>query len=108
MAARACGLVSLEPSKVSKAVTSNFCPHDFDAYIYYVANVSSFSERFQILQIAEILKDRLSWFRDCRSLEIFTMFPAGNGGTIELLCTQVDGVIYHYYYVSIQVPISEN
>ncbi|KAL3653029.1 hypothetical protein CASFOL_002710 [Castilleja foliolosa] len=53
VAARACGLVSLEPTK-----------------------------------IAEILKDRPSWFRDCRNLEIFTMFPAGNGGTIELLYTQ--------------------
>ncbi|EPS63713.1 hypothetical protein M569_11070, partial [Genlisea aurea] len=53
VAARACGLVSLEPTK-----------------------------------IAEILKDRVSWFRDCRSVEVFTMFPAGNGGTIELLYTQ--------------------
>ncbi|KAI3461429.1 hypothetical protein Pfo_018092 [Paulownia fortunei] len=53
VAARACGLVSLEPTK-----------------------------------IAEILKDRPSWFRDCRSLEVFTMFSAGNGGTIELLYTQ--------------------
>ncbi|KAK9940123.1 hypothetical protein M0R45_016797 [Rubus argutus] len=53
VAARACGLVSLEPTK-----------------------------------IAEILKDRPSWFRDCRSLEVFTMFPAGNGGTIELIYTQ--------------------
>ncbi|CAL0304075.1 unnamed protein product [Lupinus luteus] len=53
VAARACGLVSLEPMK-----------------------------------IAEILKDRLSWFRECRSLEVFTMFPAGNGGTIELVYTQ--------------------
>ncbi|XP_022729816.1 homeobox-leucine zipper protein REVOLUTA-like isoform X2 [Durio zibethinus] len=54
VAARACGLVSLEPTK-----------------------------------IAEILKDRPSWFRDCRNLEVFTMFPAGNGGTIELVYTQV-------------------
>ncbi|GLU02492.1 hypothetical protein SLE2022_197410 [Rubroshorea leprosula] len=53
VAARACGLVSLEPTK-----------------------------------IAEILKDRPSWFRDCRNLEVFTMFPSGNGGTIELLYTQ--------------------
>ncbi|XP_040992555.1 homeobox-leucine zipper protein REVOLUTA-like [Juglans microcarpa x Juglans regia] len=53
VAARACGLVSLEPTKIS-----------------------------------EILKDRPSWFRDCRSLEVFTMFPAGNGGTIELVYTQ--------------------
>ncbi|XP_044504279.1 homeobox-leucine zipper protein REVOLUTA-like [Mangifera indica] len=54
VAARACGLVSLEPTK-----------------------------------IAEILKDRPSWFRDCRSLGVFTMFPAGNAGTIELVYTQV-------------------
>ncbi|XP_073101390.1 homeobox-leucine zipper protein HOX9 isoform X2 [Elaeis guineensis] len=53
VAARACGLVSLEPAK-----------------------------------IVEILKDRPSWFRDCRSLEVFTMFPAGNGGTIELVYMQ--------------------
>ncbi|KAI7747100.1 hypothetical protein M8C21_006788, partial [Ambrosia artemisiifolia] len=53
VAARACGLVSLEPTK-----------------------------------IVEILKDRPSWFRDCRSLEVFTMFPAGNGGTIELVYMQ--------------------
>ncbi|MFQ6638871.1 hypothetical protein Gotur_014966 [Gossypium turneri] len=53
VAARACGLVSLEPVK-----------------------------------IAEILKDRPSWSRDCRNLEVFTMFPAGNGGTIELVYAQ--------------------
>ncbi|KAJ4910967.1 Homeobox-leucine zipper protein REVOLUTA [Raphanus sativus] len=53
VAARACGLVSLEPVK-----------------------------------IAEILKDRPSWYRDCRSLEVYTMFPAGNGGTIELVYMQ--------------------
>ncbi|KAL5977387.1 Homeobox-leucine zipper protein hox32 [Asimina triloba] len=53
VAARACGLVSLEPSKV-----------------------------------AEILKDRPSWFRDCRCLEIVSVLPAGNGGTIELIYMQ--------------------
>jgi homeobox-leucine zipper protein len=42
------------------------------------------------MKIAEILKDRPSWFRDCRSLEVFTMFPAGNGGTIELVYMQVN------------------
>jgi homeobox-leucine zipper protein len=41
------------------------------------------------MQIVEILKDRPSWFRDCRSLEVFTMFPAGNGGTIELVYMQM-------------------
>ncbi|TVU30349.1 hypothetical protein EJB05_21965 [Eragrostis curvula] len=54
VAARACGLVNLEPTK-----------------------------------IVEILKDRPSWFRDCRSLEVFTMLPAGNGGTIELVYMQM-------------------
>ncbi|CAA6655259.1 unnamed protein product [Spirodela intermedia] len=54
VAARACGLVNLEPTK-----------------------------------IAEILKDRPSWFKDCRKLEVFTMFPAGNGGTIELVYMQM-------------------
>ncbi|KAI7983485.1 Homeobox-leucine zipper protein REVOLUTA [Camellia lanceoleosa] len=37
------------------------------------------------LKIAEIHKDRPFWFRDCRSLEVFTMFPARNGGPIELV-----------------------
>ncbi|CAI9760064.1 unnamed protein product [Fraxinus pennsylvanica] len=53
VAARACGLVSLEPSKV-----------------------------------AEILKDRLSWFRDCRCLDVVNVIPTGNGGTIELIYMQ--------------------
>ncbi|KAK9168818.1 hypothetical protein Syun_000958 [Stephania yunnanensis] len=54
VAARACGLVSLEPTK-----------------------------------IADILKDRPSWFRECRNLEVFSMLPAGNGGTIELIYMQM-------------------
>ncbi|KAH6790162.1 Homeobox-leucine zipper family protein / lipid-binding START domain-containing protein [Perilla frutescens var. frutescens] len=54
IAARACGLVSLEPTKV-----------------------------------AEILKDRLSWFRDCRCLDVASAIPTGNGGTIELVYMQV-------------------
>lgn len=37
----------------------------------------------------EILKDRPAWFRDCRRHEVYTMLPTGNGGTIELLYTQV-------------------
>lgn len=53
VAARVCGLVSLEPMKV-----------------------------------AEILKDRPSWFRDCRCLEVLNVIPAGNGGTIELVYMQ--------------------
>jgi hypothetical protein len=49
------------------------------------------------MQVIEILKDRPSWFRDCRSLEVFTMFPAGNGGTIELIYMQVGiSILLHW------------
>ncbi|XP_077217938.1 homeobox-leucine zipper protein ATHB-15-like isoform X2 [Tasmannia lanceolata] len=54
VAARACGLVGLDPTKV-----------------------------------AEILKDRPSWFRDCRSVDVINVLPTGNGGTIELLYMQL-------------------
>ncbi|CAD5176134.1 unnamed protein product [Musa acuminata subsp. malaccensis] len=53
VAARACGLVSLEPTKV-----------------------------------AEVLKDRPSWYRDCRCLDVLTVIPTGNGGNIELTYMQ--------------------
>nr|DAD48852.1 TPA_asm: hypothetical protein HUJ06_018789 [Nelumbo nucifera] len=54
VAARACGLVGLEPTRV-----------------------------------AEILKDRPSWFRDCRAVDVLNVLPTGNGGTIELLYMQL-------------------
>ncbi|KAL7099917.1 hypothetical protein ACP275_09G116800 [Erythranthe tilingii] len=54
VAARACGLVGLEPSRV-----------------------------------AEILKDRPSWFRDCRAVDVLNVLPTANGGTIELLYMQL-------------------
>ena len=41
------------------------------------------------LQVAEILKDRPSWFRDCRCLDVLSVIPTGNGGTIELIYMQV-------------------
>ncbi|KAI4343094.1 hypothetical protein MLD38_027637 [Melastoma candidum] len=53
VAARVCGLVSLEPAKV-----------------------------------AEVLKDRLFWYRDCRCVDVLSVIPAGNGATIELVYTQ--------------------
>ncbi|KAJ4982380.1 hypothetical protein NE237_033217 [Protea cynaroides] len=53
VAARACGLVSLEPTKV-----------------------------------AEILKDRPYWYRDCRCVDVLTTIPAGNGGSLELIYMQ--------------------
>ncbi|KAE8700666.1 Homeobox-leucine zipper protein HOX32 [Hibiscus syriacus] len=54
VAARACGLVGLEPTRV-----------------------------------AELLKDRPSWFRDCRAVDVLNVLPAANGGTIELLYAQL-------------------
>ncbi|CAA0822380.1 Homeobox-leucine zipper protein ATHB-15 [Striga hermonthica] len=53
VAARACGLVGLEPTRV-----------------------------------AEILKDRTSWFRDCRAVDVVNVLPTADGGTIELLYMQ--------------------
>ncbi|CAK9159876.1 unnamed protein product [Ilex paraguariensis] len=54
VAARACGLVGLEPTRV-----------------------------------VEILKDRPSWFRDCRAVDVLNVLPTANGGTIELLYMQL-------------------
>ncbi|XP_057518968.1 homeobox-leucine zipper protein ATHB-15 isoform X2 [Amaranthus tricolor] len=54
VAARACGLVGLEPTRV-----------------------------------AEILKDRPSWFRDCRAVDVLNVLPTANSGTIELLYMQL-------------------
>nr|ABD75295.1 class III homeodomain-leucine zipper protein C3HDZ1 [Marchantia polymorpha] len=54
VAARACGLVGLEPTKV-----------------------------------ADVLKDRPAWLRDCRRLDVLGAFPTGNGGTVELIYTQM-------------------
>lgn len=103
VAARACGLVSLEPTKVGLCISwaDNF--HGFilqpllsvlyDRPLYVLDHKHKMAwylpYNCDIWQIAEILKDRPSWFRDCRSLEVFTMFPAGSGGTIELIYTQV-------------------
>lgn len=41
------------------------------------------------LQVAEILKDWPSWFRDCRAVDVLNVLPTANGGTIELLYMQV-------------------
>lgn len=41
------------------------------------------------LQVAEIFKDRISWYRDCRCLDVASIVPAGNGGTIEIIYMQV-------------------
>lgn len=40
-------------------------------------------------QVAEILKDRPSWYRDCRAVDVLNVMSTGNGGTIELLYMQV-------------------
>ncbi|KAL5074106.1 hypothetical protein RYX36_013090 [Vicia faba] len=54
VAARACGLVGLEPARV-----------------------------------AEILKDRLAWYRDCRTVDVLNVMSTGSGGTVELLYMQL-------------------
>uniref|UniRef100_A0A7I4DCE4 Class III HD-Zip protein n=1 Tax=Physcomitrium patens TaxID=3218 RepID=A0A7I4DCE4_PHYPA len=54
IAARACGLVALDASKVT-----------------------------------EVLKDRPAWQQDCRRMEVLGVLPTANGGTIELLYTQM-------------------
>ncbi|KAF9589854.1 hypothetical protein IFM89_028789 [Coptis chinensis] len=53
VAARACGLVNLEP-----------------------------------MRVARILKDRISWFRDCRCLDVLAAHPTRNDGIIELIYMQ--------------------
>lgn len=47
------------------------------------------------LQIAEILKDRPSWFRDCRSIDVLSVIPTANAGTIELIYMQVFKLTYY-------------
>jgi len=54
IAARACGLVGLDPTRV-----------------------------------AEILKDKPCWLRDCRSLDIVNVLSTANGGTLELIYMQL-------------------
>lgn len=50
-----------------------------------------------MFQVAEILKDRPSWFRDCRAVDVVNVLPTANGGTIELLYMQVK--IYYCIWV---------
>nr|XP_016488110.1 PREDICTED: homeobox-leucine zipper protein ATHB-15-like [Nicotiana tabacum] len=40
-------------------------------------------------RVAEILKDRPSWFRDCRAVDVLNVMSTGSGGTIELLYMQL-------------------
>ncbi|XP_054782479.1 homeobox-leucine zipper protein ATHB-15-like isoform X2 [Prosopis cineraria] len=41
------------------------------------------------MKVVEILKDRPSWFRDCRAVDVLNVLPTANGGTIELLYMQL-------------------
>ncbi|KAK4482064.1 hypothetical protein RD792_011586 [Penstemon davidsonii] len=43
---------------------------------------------FEPIKTIEILKDKQSWSRDCKKMEVFDKFPTKNGGTIELIKTQ--------------------
>ncbi|WJX58037.1 hypothetical protein P8452_43535 [Trifolium repens] len=66
---------NIEPKQIKKAI----CKEQTRA----CGLVSS-----ELAKIVEILKDRPCWFRDCRSLEVFTMIHTSNAGTIELVYMQ--------------------
>ncbi|PWA82648.1 homeobox protein [Artemisia annua] len=40
-------------------------------------------------RVAEILKDRPSWYRDCRAVDVLNVLTTGTNGTIELLYMQL-------------------
>ncbi|KAI3729816.1 hypothetical protein L6452_18486 [Arctium lappa] len=40
-------------------------------------------------RVAEILKDRSSWFHDCRAVDVLNVLSTANNGTIELLYMQL-------------------
>lgn len=60
-----------------------------------------------IFQVAEILKDRPTWFRDCRAVEVLNVLPTANGGTIELLYMQVMIIIIYTFYLFVVVNINK-
>ncbi|KAI3470468.1 hypothetical protein Pfo_027131 [Paulownia fortunei] len=45
-------------------------------------------EPFKASSTIEILKDRPSWSRRCRNMDVVAKYPANNGGTVELIYTQ--------------------
>lgn len=50
-------------------------------------------------QVAEILKDRPSWYRDCRAVDVLNAMSTANGGTIELLYMQVNSYpMWHPFF----------
>ena len=47
----------------------------------------------EFIQVAEILKDRPSWYHGCRAVDVLNVLSTANGGTIELLYMQVGTTI---------------
>eukprot|EP01018_Ginkgo_biloba_P031257 Gb_18240 [translate_table: standard] len=45
--------------------------------------------RLEPPKVAEILRDKVSWLRDCRQMEILATFDSTNGRIVELLYTQM-------------------
>lgn len=76
--------MSLEPTKVVTQTSLTLSLVSGKTCLFCNYLVTNFS-----FQVAEILKDRLSWFRDCRCLDVASAIPTGNGGTIELVYMQV-------------------
>ena len=64
-------------------------------YLQHVVSSMFFSVKIGWLnvsiQVAEILKDWPSWYRECRNVEVLNVLSTGNGGTLELLYMQVCG-----------------
>ena len=77
---------SLRPRGHGACQSKRLC---FTSLHPHVAGYIELSVEFVSIQVAEILKDRLLWLRDCRSMEVVNVLPAGNNGTIELLYMQV-------------------
>jgi len=93
VAARACGLVGLEPTRVSFWILSViffFFSNPNQCYGNGWLGYSIGLIFLSLSQVAEILKDRPSWFRDCRTVDVINALPTGNSGTIELLYMQVN------------------
>lgn len=52
-----------------------------------------------VRQVADILKDRPSWYRDCRAVDVLNVMSTANGGTIELMYMQVT-ILFHLWALS--------
>ena len=71
----------------SRANKSKYFQHLVSS-IFFLVEIGGLSVS---IQVAEILKDWPSWYRECRNVDVLNVLSTGNGGTIELLYMQVCG-----------------